>query len=122
MATISGTVDEVNLLQAEGTGQGTRKTYALSCSFGAVTAGDVCELATANTDIQSNTKSGKTFTIRHGAPGNPGDDSAGVAAYAGSLMTHTAGALALTLGTAAGVTAIRAATTGVQVIVVGDES
>jgi hypothetical protein len=127
MATISGTINSVHLLASNNSGRGTRKTYALGCSFGAFTgSADTVDLAAVGATIATNTKNGKTNTLRGGCTGQPGlsDDNTTPDVYGGGTFTVSTDTLAFDLVDAAGgdVDVTAGTLEDVQVIVSVDES
>jgi hypothetical protein len=124
MATISGTINSVHLLASNNSGRGTRKTYALGCSFGAFTgSADTVDLPNVGATIAANTKSGKTNTLRSGCGGQPGATDADADVYAGGAFTVSTDILQFDLVTAAGADLnLNSTNEDVQVIVSVDES
>lgn len=128
MATVSGTVQGIKLLAAnhlgaEASGVVQRKTYLVTLSHGAGTAGDTGSVTSLHTALQNQTRNGRTFTIRSACSGPAGADANGNAVYITGVVTAgtTAGQVDYKLG---GVTAaaVVAASTGCGLIVTGDES
>lgn len=122
MTTIEGTVTGVQLVYASFGGLGTRKTYHLTCDFGAYTASsDDAAVLTVPTVIGNFTKNGKTVTLRSAMAGQPGKTAAGAAVYASPTVTVDGTSLEFNLG---GVTAEAdcAASSGVGIFVNIDES
>lgn len=121
MATVSASITGIRLLAGPESGIGNRYTYMVTANFGTYTASsDNGEFAALDTEIQNRTKKGRTFTIRQVMGGPPGIDSSGTATYI-VIATNSSGTVAVDLG---GTTAEanRAASKGVNLIVIGDES
>ena len=128
MATINGTIKGVSLVQGNVNGSGARKAYLLSCDFAAYTgAADTATITGVGAAIATATKNGKTNTLRGGICVGPGMDTAAQAVYCGGAsvqaLTVSSDDLTGNLTVAAG-TEITSTTasTGVQVLVVVDES
>jgi hypothetical protein len=83
MTVQAGTINGVTLVSASFAGLEARKVYMLSVSFPAYTgASDTCQIAGVGAAIAAATKNGKTNTLRWGAPGPAGQDTAAQAVYA----------------------------------------
>lgn len=128
MSVINGTIKGVSLVQGNVNGVGARKAYLLSCDFAAYTgASDTATITGVGAAIATATKNGKTNTLRGGICVGPGADTAAQAVYAtgtaAQAMTVSSDDLTGHLAVAAG-TEITSTTasTGVQVLVVVDES
>lgn len=129
MATINGTIKGVSLLHGNVNGVGARKAYLLSCDFAAYTgSGDTATITGVGAAIATATKNGKTNTLRGGICVGPGADTAAQAVYCGGAsvqaLTVSTDDLTGNLTVAAGteITATTGLTSGVQVMVVVDES
>lgn len=131
MSVITGTVDAVSLIDASHNGAGARKSYILSCSFGAYTSSDSGALAGVVATIAAAVRNGKTNVITSGNQGigvtclGPGLDSAGQAVYVGAVTVSSAsvGTLAFNLTDSAGSElSSAAASSGVKLLVTVDES
>lgn len=126
MALITGTIDGVTLLSA----QGTSKTYELSCSFPAYTgASDSMTVLALAAAINAHTRNGKTFACVVGAVpvrGNPGFDTNGQAIFFGTQTLAGVGSITDITGNLTGSdqTELTASTAcqGVKLIVTGLES
>lgn len=122
MATIQGTIQSIHLVDSNPKG-GVRKTYLVTLGFAAATDGDVCSVSNLHTNIQNQSRNGKSFTIRKAQGCRAGVDTSGNAIYATAVVTAgtTAGQIDFKLG---GVTAAAtvAACDGVGLLVTGDES
>ncbi len=121
MSTISGTITDAHLVQADPDGNSNRKTYLLLATFGTYTASsDDGAIVTVPTAVGNITKSGKTLTMRQAMGACPGNTSAGAAVYAlnGTVSGST---LVCDLGTTTA-EANCAAATGVGFLVSFDES
>ncbi len=109
MATVTGTLKEVNLVQSATNGLGNRKTYLVTANFAIYTASsDSGALAAVDTAIAAATKNGKTITLRQAMGAGPGaTDVAGAAVYAlnvtvsGSTLTFDLGGTTAEANTAA---------------------
>jgi|1185.fasta_scaffold00702_5 hypothetical protein len=83
MTVQAGTINGATLVCSNFEGIETRKVYMLSVSFPAYTGStDTCQIAGVGAAIATATKLGKTNTLRWGAPGPAGQDTAGQAVYA----------------------------------------
>jgi hypothetical protein len=128
MAVINGTIKGVSLVQGNVNGVGSRKAYLLSCDFPAYTgAADTSTITGVGAAITASVKNGKTLTLRGGICVGPGADTANQAVYctgtAVQAMTVSSDDLTGHLAVAAGTEITSTtATTGVQMIVVVDES
>ncbi len=121
MSTISGTVTDVQLVQADPDGNSARKTYLVLASFAVYTASsDSGAITTVPTAVGGITKSGKTLTMRQVMGACPGKTSTGTAIYA---LNATVSGTTITCDLG-GVTAEAdcAACTGVGFFVSFDES
>lgn len=128
MATVQGTVQGIKLVSsnphgAEASGVVCSKTYLVTLSHAASTAGDFGSVSNLQTAIATATKSGRTFTIRRAMRAHPGKDASGNAVYITATVTAgtTAGQVDYGLG---GVTAaaIAAANSGCGLLVSGEEA
>ncbi len=129
MATINGVIRGVSHVQGNVNGAGARKSYLLSCEFPAYTgSADTATITGVGAAIATSTKNGKTNTLRGAICVGPGVDTAAQAVYCGGAsvqaMTVSTDDLTGNLTVAAGteITATTGTTTGVQVLVVVDES
>lgn len=129
MSTINGTIKGVSLIQGNVNGVGSRKAYLLSCEFPAYTgSGDTATITGVGSAISTATKTGKTLTLRGGICVGAGADTTGQAVYAtgaaAQAMTVSSDDLTGNLSVAAGteITATTGVTSGVQMVVVVDES
>lgn len=129
MSVITGTVTGVSLLTGNPEGAGARRSYLLTCNFGAYVSADSGALAGVVATMQNAGRGGKTFTIASGNQGigvtcvGPGVDTAGQAVYVGAVTVSSAsvGTLAFNLTDSAGTELVSAtACTGVQLAVVVD--
>lgn len=84
MATVGGTVTGCHLVQASTNGLGSRKTYFITANFAVYTASSDSGAITAlDTTIASQTKNGKTITLRQAMGAGPGKTNvSGAAVYA----------------------------------------
>ncbi len=79
MATISGVINDVVLIAKDSSNAGTRETWLLNVSFGAYTAStDVADIQAVGATIGTETKDGRTRTLRAGYTHEPGEDTAGL--------------------------------------------
>ncbi len=128
MATINGTIKGVSLVQGNVNGVGNRKAYLLSCDFPAYTgSADTATITGVPAAIGTSVKNGKTLTLRSGVCVGPGADTAAQAVYAtgtaAGAMTVSTNDLTGQLSGADGTELTTAtASSGVQVLVVVDES
>lgn len=125
MTTFSGTILGVSLVSASQTGIGTRKIYEVACSFTQTfTSGDVAQLVSVDTEVGTETKNGKTFTVRQFCGSQPGSDSSGTAVYPVATFTNSSGTLTFGLGGTTTNAACTAPGSGaaIRLLVVGDES
>lgn len=129
MSTINGTIKGVSLVQGNVNGVGARRAYLLSCEFPAYTgSGDTATITGVGAAISTATKTGKTLTLRGGICVGAGADTAAQAVYCGGAsvqaMTVSSDDLTGNLTIAAGteITATTGVSSGVQVLVVVDES
>lgn len=129
MGVINGTIKGCSLVQGNVNGVGARKAYLLSCEFPAYTgASDTASVTGAGAAIATATKNGKTNTVRGALCVGAGADTAGQAVYvtgtAVQAMTVSSDDLTGHLAVAAGteITATTGVTSGVQLLVVVDES
>ncbi len=128
MATVQGVVQGIKLVSAnphgaEASGVFCSKTYLVTLSHAASTAGDFGSVSNLQTAIATATKSGRTFTIRKAMRAHPGMDASGSAVYITGTVTagSTAGLVDYALG---GVTAAAVcnANTGCGLLVSGEEA
>ncbi len=121
MSTITGTVTDAVLVQADPDGNSARKTYLILATFGQYTASsDSGAIVTLADKVGAITKSGKTLTLRQAMGACPGKNSTGTAIYA--LNVSVSGTtLTLDLGTTTA-EADCAASTGVGFLASFDES
>jgi hypothetical protein len=83
MTVQAGTINGVTLVGSNFGGLEARKVYMLSVSFPAYTgSSDTCQIAGVGAAVATATKNGKTNTLRWGAPGPAGQDTAAQAVYA----------------------------------------
>lgn len=83
MTVQAGTINGITLVSASFEGVEARKVYMLACTFPAYTgSSDTCQIAGVGAAIATATKNGKTNTLRWGAPGPAGQDTAAQAVYA----------------------------------------
>lgn len=129
MATINGTIKGVSLVQGNVNGFGARKAYLLSCEFPAYTgSADTATITGVGAAIATATKNGKTNTVRGALCVGAGADTAAQAVYATGTsvqaMTVSTDDLTGHLAVAAGteITATTGVTSGVQMVVIVDES
>lgn len=125
MATVTGTINSVQLLQSDNSGRGARKTYALGCSWSDAFTGssDIVALADVGATIATNTKNGKTNTLRSACGGQPGATDEDADVYASETFTVSSDTLQFDLVTSTGDDLDLASTAqDVQVIVTVDES
>lgn len=87
MATINGTILGVSLLNSSGA----RKSYELTCSFGAYTgASDTASVTGIGAAIAAATRNGKTNTLRACIPAGAGKDTANQDVYFGGASVQAA--------------------------------
>lgn len=123
MATISGTIQGITLLRANGA----RKHYLITADFAAYTgASDTAAIAGVGAAITAQTRNGKTNTLVTGSPAVPGGaglDTNAQAVYFGGTIAKSTDDLTTNLCNASG-TELTSSTAakGVEVIVAVDES
>lgn len=129
MATVSGTVQGVSLLDqtshgAAASGLRMTKVFKVDVSTAAANANDVLSLTSLQTTIKNKMRNGRSFTITTACAGAPGTDASGAAVYPVGTVTAgtTAGQVDLKLGTGPTASATVNAGSGVSVIVAGYES
>lgn len=123
MATISGTIKGITLVNASGT----RKSYILTADFAAYTgASDTAAIAGVGAAITAQTRNGKTNTLVTGTPAvscGAGRDTNGQAVFFGGTIAKSTDDITSNLCDASGTELTSStAAVGVQVLVVVDES
>ncbi len=121
MATVAGTITDVQLVNAPFGGRGARKVFLLSCTFAQYTATDTAAITAANTAIAAFMKNGATVTLRQAMGGPPGLTAGGTAVYALNATINTA-SIQCNLGTTTADASTGGASTAVGIYVSVDES
>lgn len=123
MATISGSIDGISLLQSNVSGLANGKAYLLSVSFPAYTGStDDMKIAGVGAAIAAHTKSGVTPTLVGGICLNPGIDTNGQKVWAGALTVSTDDLTGnLVISDRSTEITTSTACSGVQVVVIVDE-
>lgn len=123
MANVDGTITGISLVSAPVNGVGARKAYLVTCNFATYTgSSDTARVLSVDTAIQNAVKNGKTFTVRAAMSGGAGADTNGQAVYTSATITNTSGTLSFDLCTTTTELTGSTASTGVPIVVVGDES
>jgi hypothetical protein len=106
MSTIAPTITGVSLLHGNARGQGSLKTYLVTCSVPAYTNSDTITISDVGATIETFNKKGKTNTLTGAICVEPGVDTAGTAVYltgtAAWAMTVSSDTLTGHLAVAAG--------------------
>lgn len=122
MAVVSGTITGITEVLANPVGVGLREVYLFAVDFPAHTAStDTATIAGCGAAIATQTRSGKTFTLRDGASAYAGKDTNQQAVYINSPTVST-DALNFDLVNAANTSITTTGSIGVGVLVIVDKS
>lgn len=121
MATITGTIDSINLQGHSA--RGDMKTFLVNCQFGTFTgSADIVALAGVGAAIAAHQKNGKTVTLDSASAYGPGVNAAGALAHAAGTFTVASDNITFDLQTSTGADYDSSLTSDVQLSVSVRES